>query len=234
MILPWQHGLFCVFMRILTVEDDKIIGDAIIQGLRMDGYASDWVEDIESADTAISSHLYDLLILDIGLPDGSGLDLLDKLRKQDNSIPILVLTAYDDVATKVRALDTGADDYLIKPFDLNELLARLRALKRRSLGRVTPKLRYHNIELDPATKIVTKAGKKIILGAKEFAILQTLMEKQGYIVSKTQIEDGLYGWDIEIASNTVEVHVHGLRQKLGKDFIKTIRHSGYMIGASCE
>lgn len=217
-------------MRVLVIEDDKIIGDAIVQGLQMEGYAADWVEDKESAETALGTTAYDLITLDIGLPDGSGLDIIKNLRHASNFLPILILTAYDDINYKVEGLDAGADDYLIKPFDLNELYARLRALRRRNCGRAIPKLRFDDIELDPASKVVTQGGQRVDLGPREFAILQTLLEKQGHIISKTQIEDGLYGWDMEIASNTVEVHVHGIRKKMGKDFIKTIRHSGYMIG----
>ena len=217
-------------MRVLIIEDDKIIGDAILQGLQMEGYAADWVEDKESAETALGMNAYDLITLDIGLPDGSGLDIIKHLRHTNNFIPILILTAYDDIRYKIDGLDAGADDYLIKPFDLNELFARLRALRRRSRGRALPKLSFDDVELDPASKVVIQAGRKVELGPREFSILQTLMEKKGHIISKTQIEDGLYGWDMEIASNTVEVHVHGIRKKLGKDFIKTIRHSGYMIG----
>ncbi len=216
-------------MRVLIVEDDKISGLSILQGLQNDGYAADWVEDKESAETALETNSYDLIILDISLPDGSGFDIIRNLRDINNDTPILVSTSYDDINYKVTALDAGADDYLIKPFDFKELLARIRALRRRSRGRSLPKLNYAGVELDPAAKIVLKSGKKIELGPKEFAILHTLLEKRGHIISKSQIEDGLYGWDIEIASNTVEVHIHGIRKKLGKDFIKTIRHSGYII-----
>ncbi len=216
-------------MRILLVEDDKIIGDGITQGLRMEDYAVDWVEDKESAETALAANPYELAILDIGLPDGSGLDILDKLRKQNNPLPVLILTAYDDVRYKVQGLDAGADDYLVKPFKLDELLARLRAISRRHEGRASPVLKVGGVTLDPAYKIVTKNGEPVDLGAKEFIILQELMEKKGRVLSRSQIEDSLYGWDMEIESNTVEVHIHGLRKKLGKDFIKTLRSFGYKI-----
>lgn len=217
-------------MRILVVEDDKIIGDGVVQGLSLDNYAVDWVEDKEAAETALAANPYDMLILDIGLPDGSGLDVLHALRTKGNHLPVLILTAYDEVSYKVKGLDSGADDYLIKPFDLNELLARIRALRRRAEGHASPKLRAGNVILDPASHRVTQNGQAIDLGPKEFAILQTLMEKVGRVLSKGQLEDSLYGWDMEIESNTIEVHVHGIRKKLGKDFIKTIRHVGYQIG----
>lgn len=216
-------------MRILVVEDDKIIGDGVVSGLEIDGYAVDWVEDIESGETALEANKYDMIVLDIGLPDGSGLDLLRNLRDEKNDIPVLILTAYDDVSFKVKGLDAGADDYLIKPFKLEELTARLRALKRRSEGRSDPLLKVSDITLDPAAKKVTKCGEAIKLGPKEFVILQTLMEKRGKILSKSQIEDGLYGWDVEVESNTVEVHIHGLRKKLGKEAIETVKHVGYRL-----
>jgi len=216
-------------MRVLVVEDDKIIGDGLVAGLEMENYAVDWVEDLESGETALAANDYDLLVLDIGLPDGSGLDLLKTLRKQKKDTPVLILTAYDDVDFKVKGLDSGADDYLIKPFKLEELTARLRALHRRHEGRVDPMLTVGTLTLDPAAKTVTKNGEKISLGPKEFAILQTLMERKGRVLSKAQLEDGLYGWDSEVESNTIEVHVHGLRKKLGKETIKTVKHVGYRL-----
>lgn len=217
-------------MRVLVVEDDKIIGDGIVQGLGIDEYAVDWVEDVESAETALDANEYGMIVLDIGLPDGSGLDVLKNLRNQGKDIPVLILTAYDDMSFKVKGLDGGADDYLIKPFKLEELLARLRALRRRASGRSTPTLEIDGVMLDPAARKVTKDGETVNLGPKEFAILQILMEHKGKVLTKAQIEDSLYGWDMEIESNTVEVHIHGLRKKLGKDFIKTLRHVGYRVG----
>jgi two-component system response regulator QseB len=218
-------------MRILVVEDDKIIGDGVVAGLTMEGYAVDWVEDQETAKTALASHSYEMLILDIGLPDGSGIDILRSVRAAGKTMPALILTAYDDLRYKITSLDSGADDYLIKPFRLEELTARLRALRRRCQGRAEPFLEINDIVLDPAAKKVSKNGKPVILGPKEFVILQTLMEKRGKVVSKTQLEEGLYGWDAEIESNTIEVHIHGLRKKLGKDFIQTVKHVGYVINA---
>lgn len=216
-------------MRILVVEDDKIIGDGLVQGLLMDNYAVDWVETKESADTALHTTPYDLLILDIGLPDGSGLDVLQKLRKQQNDMPVLILTAYDETSYKIKGLDSGADDYLIKPFDLDELLARIRALRRRASGRGSPLFKSGDIVIEPSTHKVTLADTSVKLGPKEFAILHALMEKPGRILSKAQIEDKLYGWNMETESNTIEVHIHGLRRKLGKDAIITVRHVGYKV-----
>ncbi|MFT6270029.1 MAG: two-component system response regulator QseB [Alphaproteobacteria bacterium] len=218
-------------MRILIVEDDKIIGDGLVQGLLMDNYAVDWVETKESAYTALRTTPYDLLVLDIGLPDGSGLDVLKKLRLENSDMPVLILTAYDEPPHKIRGLDSGADDYLIKPFDLDELRARIRALQRRASGRGTPLFKSGDIILDPSTQKVTLKDASIKLGPKEFAILRTLMEKPGRILSKAQIEDKLYGWNMETESNTIEVHIHGLRRKLGKDAVITVRHVGYKV---CE
>ena len=169
------------------------------------------------------------MILDIGLPDGSGLDVLKKLRQEKNNIPVMILTAYDETSQKVKGLDTGADDYLIKPFDLDELRARIRALQRRSTGRGTPLFKSADIILDPATHKVTLADTPIKLGPKEFSILQALMENPGRILSKAQLEGKLYGWDMENESNTIEVHIHGLRRKLGKDAVITVRHVGYKV-----
>jgi two-component system response regulator QseB len=216
-------------MRILLVEDDKIIGDGIVQGLKLDGIAADWVEDKESANTALSANTYELLILDLALPDGSGLDILKQMRQKKNDMPVLILTAYDETSYKIKGLDAGADDYLVKPFDLDELRARLRALHRRAHGRASPMLTAGPIQLDPATRQVSLAGSPVNLGPKEFAVLQTLMEKSGRVLTKAQIEDSLYGWNMEIESNTIEVHIHGIRKKLGKDSIHTIRHVGYKV-----
>ncbi len=216
-------------MRVLLVEDDKIIGDGVSIGLDGEGYAIDWVEDIESAETALDTNDYGLAILDIGLSDGSGLDLLRKIRKQQKNFPIIMLTAYDDVSYKVKGLDSGADDYLIKPFKLDELKARLRALRRRNTGKATPMINVGNISINPASHEVLKDGVNINLGPKEFSILHVLLENAGKIISKKQLEDHLYSWDNEIESNTVEVHIHGLRKKLGKDFIETIKFVGYRV-----
>lgn len=219
-------------MRILVVEDDKIIGDGLLTALKLEGYAVDWAEDKESATLAFETHSYDMLLMDIGLPDGSGLDLLAEVRAKKSEVPILMLTAYDKTNYKVKGLDTGADDYLIKPFKLDELKARIRALHRRREGRSQPLLKAGDIELNPATKKVDLKGKDIPLSPKEFAILQLLMEKLGEVLSKQEIEDSMYGWGMEIESNTIEVHVSKLRKKLGKSAVETIKNMGYRCAVS--
>lgn len=217
-------------MRVLIVEDDRIIGDGLVQGLTLEGYAVDWVQNRQDAESAFDMQSYDLAVIDIGLPDGSGLDVVKHLRAKGNAIPVLILTAYDAVNYKIKGLDLGADDYLIKPFDLNELAARLRALRRRAEGNAgNPVLSRGGVTLDPASHKVTKDGEPVDLGPKEFAILNILMSRDGRVLSKTQIEESLYGWNAEVESNTVEVHIHGLRKKLGRDIIETIRHVGYRM-----
>lgn len=214
-------------MRVLVVEDDKIIGEGLLTALKLEGYAVDWVRDKESAVLAFKTHEYDMLLLDIGLPDGSGLDLLSEIRVKKERIPILMLTAYDKTSYKVRGLDLGADDYMIKPFKLNELKARIRALHRRREGRALPVLKTNKVELNPATKKVKVYGKEVSLTAKEFVILQLLMERKGEVLSKKVIEDGIYGWEMEIESNAIEVHVSKLRKKIGKSLIETVKNTGY-------
>ena len=216
-------------MRILMIEDDKMLGDATRQGLVQEGYAVDWVQDKKDASIALSVQRYDLVVLDIGLPDGSGLDMLSAMRQKSNKTPVLILTANDTVRDRVRGLDTGADDYLIKPFDIEELCARIRSLHRRSLGEPSPLITYKDIILNPASYHVTKDGKEIEIGPKEFVILQTLIGKAGRVISKTVLEETLYGWDDEFSSNTIEVHIHRIRKKLGNDFIKNIRGVGYIV-----
>lgn len=216
-------------MRILIIEDDSIIGDGLEVGLQMDKYAVDWVQTKQDAYAALDTNQYDLLILDLGLPDGSGLDILRSLRQQKNTLPVLILTAYDELSDKIKGLDAGADDYLVKPFDLDELRARVRALHRRALGRPAPVIQVGEISLDPARLLVTRNQDTIKLGPREFAILRVLMENHGRILSKAQIEDRLYGWNMEVESNTIEVHMHGIRKKLGKELITTIRNVGYVI-----
>lgn len=219
-------------MRILVIEDDKIIGDGLVTALRLENYAVDWVEDKESATLAFETHPYDMLLMDIGLPDGSGLDLLAEIRAKKSGVPILMLTAYDKIDYKVRGLDAGADDYLIKPFKLVELKARVRALHRRREGRSQPLLRAKGIELNPATKKVSVEGAETVLGPKEFAILQLPMERPDEVLSKREIEDSMYGWGMEIASNTIESHISKLRKKIGADMIETIKHMGYRFAVS--
>jgi two-component system response regulator QseB len=216
-------------VRLLLVEDDAMIGTGIQKGLRLEGFTVDWVRDGQAAELALSSEAYDLTVLDLGLPTKSGLDVLRDLRRKSNLLPVLVLTARDAVSDRVAGLDAGADDYLVKPFDLDELAARIRALLRRRAGRADPLLRHGALALNPATREVTLSGKPVTLSAREFAVIRMLLDRPGAILSRAQIEERLYGWGEEVESNAVEVHIHTLRRKLGADFIKTVRGAGYMV-----
>jgi two-component system response regulator QseB len=216
-------------MRLLLVEDDEMLGDAIRAGLVQDGYTVDWMKDGVSAEAALKAEHFDLVVLDLGLPRRTGLEVLKTLRAADNPIPVLILTARDTVSDRVLGLDSGADDYFVKPFDMDELNARIRALLRRSSGRASPQLAYKSLTLDPVSHIVTDNGTPVELSAREFIILQTLLENQGKVMSKNRLEQVLYGWNQEVESNTVEVYIHHLRKKLGNELIQTIRGVGYMI-----
>ena len=216
-------------MRLLVVEDDAMIGNSLRTGLRQDGYTVDWVRDGAAAELATAATAYDAILLDLGLPGRSGLELLAHWRKQHNPVPVLIVTARDAVADRVRGLDTGADDYLVKPFDLDELAARLRALLRRRSGRATPVIEIGPLTLDPASHEVHLDGAAINLSAREFGVLHALLENPGIPLSRAQLEDRLYGWEEEIGSNAVEVHIHALRRKLGSDWIRNVRGVGYMV-----
>lgn len=219
-------------MRILVVEDDEILRSAIETGLAMSGAAVDAVDTVEDARAAFDAWTYDAVVLDISLPDGSGLDLLQAWRQQGSTMPVLMLTARNATRDRIHGLDVGADDYLGKPFDLDELSARLRAIARRSHGRAAPLLEWSDVVLDPATRKVTQAGEAIALSRREFAVLQVLMEQPEHIRSRAQLEDRLYGWQEEVGSNAVEVHIHNLRAKLGKECIETVRGEGYRMGCA--
>lgn len=216
-------------MRVLLVEDDKLLGDGIRAGLQQDGYAVDWVNDGIAAENALAVEQFDLLVLDLGLPGRDGLQVLQRQRQKGNAIPALILTARDALDDRIRGLDTGADDYMIKPFDLEELSARLRALLRRSKGRATPKLQLGDLVLDPAAHEVAYQDQAVDLSPKEFAVLEALLENAGKVVSKSRLQETVYSWDQDLASNAVEVHIHHLRKKLYTDLIRTIRGVGYMI-----
>jgi two-component system response regulator QseB len=216
-------------MRILLAEDDQMIGESLCKALRQFGYTIDWMHDGQSADNALQSTQYDLVLLDLGLPRKSGIDLLIALRRRSDSTPVLVLTARDAIADRVAGLDAGGDDYLIKPFDLDELEARIRALLRRQSGRTDTVMRCGDLCLNPANHEVTLKGAKVALSAREFSLLQTLLDRPGLVLSRSQLEEKLYGWDDEIGSNTVEVYIHSLRKKLGADLIKNVRGVGYMV-----
>lgn len=216
-------------MRILLVEDDAMVGAGIRSGLRQQGYSVDWVRDGAAAQGAIEGAAYDAVLLDIGLPRKTGLELLADWRRQQNTVPVLIITARDAVSDRIRGLDAGADDYLVKPFDLDELAARLRALLRRRSGRASPLVEHGSLTLDPATHEVRLDGAPVSLSAREFSLLQFLLEKPGVPLSRAQLEDRLYGWDEEIGSNAVEVHIHSLRRKLGNDWVRNVRGVGYLV-----
>jgi two-component system response regulator QseB len=216
-------------MRILIVEDDPLLLDGLAIGLGLKGFTVDAVANCEDGRIAVGMHSYDCIVLDVMLPDGSGLDLLKELRAAKNCTPVLLLTARDQVPERIAGLDAGGDDYVGKPFDLDELAARLRALARRGAGRATAYLEWRGVVLDPAALRATKDGVSLKLTRREFAVLRALMERPTAIVSKAALEEALYGWQEEIESNAVEVHVHHLRAKLGQDFIKTVRGLGYRL-----
>jgi DNA-binding response OmpR family regulator len=217
-------------MRLLLVEDDPMIGESLREALRRQGFAADWVRDGQAADAALSSERFDAVLLDLGLPRRGGLDVLKSLRARGDATPVLVMTARDALTDKVAGLDAGADDYLVKPFELDELLARLRAVTRRHGGRADTALAVADLRLDPATREVTRAGRPVLLSAREFALLQALLERPGAIVSRAQLEDRLYGWGEELESNAISVYMHQLRKKLGADLLHTVRGLGYYAG----
>jgi two-component system response regulator QseB len=214
---------------LLLVEDDPMIGEAIRAGLKREGFAVDWVHDAESAAGVLGSEPFELLLLDLGLPGSNGLKLLKSLRARGEALPVLIITARDAVSDRVAGLDAGGDDYLVKPFDLDELAARVRALLRRKSGRSATVLEHLGVTLDPAAHRVTREGNEIALSPREFALLQLLMEHPGRILSRAQLEERLYGWGEEVESNAVEVHIHGLRRKLGAQFIRNVRGVGYRV-----
>jgi two-component system, OmpR family, response regulator QseB len=216
-------------MRLLLVEDNDSIGKGIHTGLTQAGYAVDWVKDGLTAQSALQTEDYDAAVLDIGLPKQSGLEVLSDLRAKGNAIPVLILTARDSVNDRIIGLDHGADDYMVKPFDLDELNARLRAITRRSTGRSSPKLVHGDIELDPASHTVIHNGSVVEIPPRAFAILQALLENAGRVMSRTRLEESMYSWKDELESNAVEVHIHTIRKALGKDLIRTIRGVGYIV-----
>ena len=216
-------------MRILVVEDDPVLLDGLKAGLGLLGATVDTVSSCADAHAALGTTTFDAVVLDLMLPDGSGLDLLAKIRSAGDRTPVLLLTALDEVSDRIRGLDAGADDYLGKPFDLDELAARVRAIVRRHAGRATASLTHNGVMLDPATLNATVAGKPISLSRREFAVLAALMERPEAIRSKGDLEERLYGWQEEIESNAVEVHIHNLRSKIGRNAIETVRGLGYRM-----
>jgi DNA-binding response OmpR family regulator len=221
-------------MRILLVEDDPMIGKTLYAALEQDGYVVDWVKDGQAARVALDTadDAYALVLLDLGLPRKSGLELLRELRRAGNKVRVLIVTARDAVTDRVAGLDAGADDYLVKPFSLEELAARMRAVLRRDVARSDNVLTNGDIALDPAARTVTRDSAAVDLSPREFALLAALLERPGTALSKTQLEERVYGWGDEVESNAIEVHVHNLRRKLGADAIRTVRGVGYVVARS--
>jgi len=217
-------------MRLLLVEDDALLGDGLRAGLSLDGYSVDWVRDGEAARLALLTEEYAACVLDLGLPRRDGLSVLKDLRGRGKHTPVLILTARDTIEDKVAGLDAGADDYLLKPIDLTELRARLRALLRRATCAGAPILQHGNLTLDPASKQVTLSGQTVALSAREYALLHDLLSHKNRIRSRQELETSLYAWGEEIESNTVEVYIHHLRKKLGANLIRTVRGLGYVLG----
>ena len=216
-------------MRILVVEDDQLLGDALQTGLRQRGFDVDWVSDGVAADLALSTHAFAAVVLDFGLPRLDGLRVLSKERARGSKVPVLVLTARDAVEDRVRGLDTGADDYVVKPVDLDELAARLRALVRRSGGEPAPVIEIGALRVDPAARTVLYRGKSVELQAKEFNLLLEFVLNAGRVLSREQLEERLYAWGEEVESNVLEVHIHHLRRKLAPGVIRTVRGVGYVL-----
>ena len=221
-------------MRILLVEDDEQLGDALRAGLIQYGYTVDWLKDGVAADQALKTETFDIVVLDLGLPKLPGITVLQNLRARGQTTPVIILTARESIEDRVKGLDSGADDYLTKPFDLGELCARIRARQRGFSGRAEPTLIHNAIELDPAAHTVKLNGEIINASRREFALLQKLMENAGRVLSREHLAQSLYGWGEDVDSNALEVHIHNLRKKFGQDFIHTIRGIGYMIDKSKE
>ena len=216
-------------MRLLLVEDDAMIGETLLQVLREQHYAVDWVRDGSMADEALRNQHYDLVLLDLGLPKRDGLEVLRALRSRRSAVPVLVATARDAVGDRIAGLDAGADDYVLKPYDTDELLARVRALLRRSAGRGEPVFEHRGVSLNPATREATVDSRPVSLSAREWAVLEPLLARPGAVLSRAQLEEKLYSWKDDISSNAVEVYIHNVRKKLGADLIQTVRGLGYVV-----
>ena len=216
-------------MRLLLVEDDTMIGEAVLDVLRAAHYAADWVKDGAMADTALRSQKYDLVLLDLGLPRRDGLDVLRALRARGQSMPVLIATARDAVADRVAGLDAGADDYVVKPYDSDELLARVRALLRRGAGQAQPVFSHQGVTLNPATREASLDGQPVQLSAREWAVLEPMLARPGVVFSRAQLEEKLFSWKDEVSSNAVEVYIHGVRKKLKPELIQTVRGLGYLV-----
>ncbi|MFM0547287.1 response regulator [Paraburkholderia strydomiana] len=220
-------------MRMLLVEDDEMIGEPIMETMRRAGYAIDWARDGREAELSLDHDVYDLVLLDLGLPKADGVDVLNRYRRRGGSAPVLILTARDAVEDRIAGLDAGADDYLVKPFDLDELAARVRALLRRRTGQTSPLYTHGDLTLDPVSHEVTLLGEPLSLLPREFSLLQALIEEPRRVFTRSELEEKLYGWGEEVGSNTIEVHVSYLRRKLGAEHIVTVRGVGYRL-KRCE
>ena len=216
-------------MRLLLVEDDHMIGETVVDVLRAENFAVDWIKDGLAAQSLLRSQSYDLVLLDLALPGKDGIEVLRSLRAAKLRIPVLVATARDSVEQRIAGLDAGADDYVLKPYDLGELLARVRALLRRAAGRAEPVYEHMGVTINPATREVTVNGRPVLLSSREWAVLEPLIARPGAVLSRAQLEEKIFGFDDSIASNAVEVYVHGLRKKLGANLIQNVRGLGYLV-----
>lgn len=216
-------------MRVLLIEDDRMIAQGLQTALRQDAHAVDWMQDGPRGAEALRTTKFDLVLLDLGLPGKDGLEVLRELRGRGDATPVIILTARDEVSDRIAGLDAGADDYLVKPFDLDELAARMRSVSRRAAGRGDPTIEHRGIKLNPVTHTVERNNTPVHLSAHEFAVLEALMQRPGAVLSRAQLEDRLYSWKDSVESNAVEVYIHGLRRKLGSDAILTLRGVGYYV-----
>jgi two-component system response regulator QseB len=216
-------------MRVLLVEDDGMIAQGLQTALRQAGFAVDWMRDGGSAAAALQTSAFDVMLLDLGLPHRDGIDVLRELRKRGDKTPVIILTARDEIQHRIAGLDAGADDYVVKPFYLDEVMARMRSVLRRAAGRGDSTIQHGDLSLDLAARTIERNGTPVSLSAHEYAVLEALLQRPGAVLSRSQLEDRLYGWDEQIGSNAVEVYIHGLRRKLGSDVIRTLRGVGYFV-----
>jgi two-component system response regulator QseB len=219
-------------MRVLLVEDDAMIAQGLKTGLKQSGYTVDWVTDADAAETSLHGAEFDIVLLDLGLPRRDGLSVLRAMRSRGDGTPVIILTARDEVQSRIGGLNAGADDYIVKPFDLDEVTARMRSVLRRSAGRGEPVIKHGSLCVDPASRRVTRDGNPVTLSAHEYAVLEALLQRPGAVLSRAQLEDRLYGFNEPIGSNAIEVYIHGLRRKLGSDTIRTVRGVGYFMPKS--